>query len=116
MAATNINRVIITGNPTNAAANRPVPTTTTTVGQCMPADNSVNQGTPSRSNKMANTRSSRRRRRRGRARATDSTSAAGESCISASVPSSETADLTPFANFNWNHVVPPCTGTEQEAG
>ena len=37
---------------------------------------------------MANTRSSRRQRRRGRARATDSTSAAGESCITARVPAS----------------------------
>lgn len=41
---------------------------------------------------MANTRSSRRQRRRGRARATDSTSAAGVCCITASVPSHESAD------------------------
>ena len=41
---------------------------------------------------MAYTTSSRRHRRRGRARAADSTSAAGESCITASVPSSGTAD------------------------
>ena len=41
---------------------------------------------------MAYTTSSRRHRRRGRARAADSTSAARESRITASVPSSGTAD------------------------
>ena len=41
---------------------------------------------------MVNTRSSRRHGRRGRAWATDSTSAAGESYITARIPSSGTTD------------------------
>lgn len=52
---------------------------------------------------MANTTRSRRQWRRGRIRATDSTSVAGESCITASVPSSAFANQDADRVLSYRH-------------
>ena len=72
---------IVTGSATNAAANTTVPRTTTTVGQCVPADSSVHHGTPNSSSMIANTTAKRRHLRRDRGWAAASTCAAGVSDI-----------------------------------